>query len=300
MERRLAGPWCGRRRKLAQGEVELDLTVSDERVQVTKHYVAYPGVALIREWMSVQNISSQPLELKDPAFLHAGSLNIGAEGWDLLYLTGGGPYNGSQLLKKETIGRGYKREFDSHANGETASYTANTVYLPLIVLEHPSSNEGMMVGWDYLGHWAPRAGNYGAGPFQLSLQVSGFTKTLAAGKEIETPHAFLGVYNGDVDALGNSLLDWQYQYLWDFTNPDYFAKTRWGVDWPPPWIGTGGTPSGDNWGRRLALDLRYVDLMRQTGMPSRAGNVGQRERKVVSSHRRLSNKIVPLRCNFGQ
>ena len=27
----------------------------------------------------------------------------------------------------------------------------------------------------------------------------------------------------------------------------------------------GGTPSADNWGRRLALDLRYVDLIRETG-----------------------------------
>jgi len=30
-------------------------------------------------------------------------------------------------------------------------------------------------------------------------------------------------------------------------------------------VGEGGTPSADNWGRRLALDLRYVDLLRETG-----------------------------------
>ena len=72
-------------------------------------------------------------------------------------------------------------------------------------------------------------------------------------------------FSGGVDALGNQLLDWQYAYMWEFTNPDYFAKTRWAVDWPDPWWGDGGTPSADNWGRRLALDLRYIDLLRETG-----------------------------------
>jgi hypothetical protein len=251
--------------KLAQGGVQLDLTVRNERVEVTKHYVAYPGVALIREWMTVRNISTQALQLADPAFLRARVLSAGTNGWDLYYMTGGGPYNGSQLLKKEVIGQGYKHEFDSHANGETASYTAYTVYLPLIVLQHPASNEGVMVGWDYMGHWTARAGKYADGPFQLSLQVSNFQKTLAPGEAIETPRAFLGVFNGDLDAMGNSLLDWQYEYMWDLTNSDYFAKTRWLVDWPQPWVASGGSPSGENWGRRLALDLRYVDLMRQSG-----------------------------------
>ena len=264
----LSGGWSLVREaahKLAQGEVQLDLTLSNQRIEVTKHYVAFPGTPLIREWMSIRNISAQSLKLDDPAFMQARVLGSGAKGWNLYYITGGGPYRGSQLLKKETIGPDYQHEFDSHANGETAGYTAYTVYLPLIALHNPSSNVGLMMGWDYLGHWTARVGNYGSGPFELSLQVSGYEKTLEPNSAIETPHAFLGVFNGDLDDMGNSLLDWQYGYMWDLTRQDYFAKTRWGVDWPQPWIGSGGTPSGENWGRRLALDLRYVDLMRQTG-----------------------------------
>jgi hypothetical protein len=250
--------------ELTQGEVQLDLTLRNEQIEVTKHYITYPETPLIREWTSFRNISGQTLRLEDPAFLRARILSAGAEGWDLYYMTGGGPYNGSQLLKKEAIGRDYKHEFDSHANGEVASYTAYTVYLPLMALYRPASHEGVMVGWDYMGHWSARAGDYGDGPFQLSLQVSGFQKTLAPNEAIDTPRAFLAVFTGDLDAMGNSLLDWQYEYLWE-TNAAYFAKTRWAVDWPQPWIGSGGSPSGDNWGRRLTLDLRYVDLMRQAG-----------------------------------
>ena len=99
----------------------------------------------------------------------------------------------------------------------------------------------------------------------MSLELAGFEKDLAPGAQIETPKGFMAPFSGGVDELGNQLLDWQYAYLWEFTNPEYFAKTRWAVDWPDPWVGEGGTPSADNWGRRLALDLRYVDLLRETG-----------------------------------
>ena len=84
-----------------------------------------------------------------------------------------------------------------------------------------------------------RSGNYDGSPVNLSLQVAGYKKELKPGESIETPKAFTGVFAGDLDAMGNLLLDWQYEYLWDLTNPDYFAKTRWAVDWPSPWVGDG-------------------------------------------------------------
>jgi hypothetical protein len=127
-----------------------------------------------------------------------------------------------------------------------------------------NSPEGLAVGWDYLGHWRLEIGEQDGAPLGINLELAGFIKDLAPLARIEMPKAFLGPFSGGVDELGNQLLDWQYAYLWEFTNPEYFAKTRWAVDWPDPWVGDGGTPSADNWGRRLALDLRYVDLLRET------------------------------------
>ena len=89
--------------------------------------------------------------------------------------------------------------------------------------------------------------------------------SLKPGAQLDTPKAFTAALSGDLDDIGNHILDWQYQYLWEFTTPEYFGKTRWAVDWPSPWVGDGGTPSADNWGRRLALDLRYTDLLRECG-----------------------------------
>ena len=252
--------------RLSQGELQLDLQLRRGPLRVSKHYVVYPGSPVIREWLGITNDSTKPLALSDPAFLESRVLAADAENLDLYYLTGGGAFNGSQLLKKEKVSAAYARTFDSYDPSDTGprglSYSA---HLPLLVLHNAPAKDGIMVGWDYLGHWRLRAGNYAGSPVNLSLQVAGYNKELEPGESIETPKAFAGTFTGDLDAMGNLLLDWQYQYLWDLTNPAYFAKARWAVNWPMPWVGRGGTPSADNWGRRLALDLRYVDLLRETG-----------------------------------
>ena len=252
--------------RLSQGELQLDLKLRHGPLGVSKHYVVYPGSPVIREWLTIANDSTKPVGLSNPAFVESRVLSADVENLDLYYMTGGGAFNGAQLLKKDKMSATYARIFDSYDPSDTGprgmSYSA---HLPLLVLHDARVQDGIMAGWDYLGHWILKVGNHDGGPVNLSIQVAGYNKELKPGESIDTPKAFTGAFSGDLDTMGNLLLDWQYEYLWDLTNPSYFAKTRWAVDWPSPWVGAGGTPSADNWGRRLALDLRYVDLLRETG-----------------------------------
>jgi hypothetical protein len=245
-----------------QGELLLDIELESAALRVTKHYVVYPGTAVIREWLTLQNVSAKPVRISQLDFLHSRVLGSVADNLQLNYLTGAGNYNGSQLLKSEPVTADYSRTFDSKGGIQTLSYSA---FLPLVFLLDRDRAEGVAVGWDYLGHWRFDIGNQNGEPLGLQLEVAGFSKDLLPNAQMETPKAFMATFSGGVDELGNQLLDWQYAYFWEFTNPEYFAKTRWAVDWPDPWVGDGGTPSADNWGRRLALDLRYVDLLRETG-----------------------------------
>jgi hypothetical protein len=245
-----------------QGELQLDIELESAVINVTKHYVIYPGTPIVREWLSLENASSKPVRISDVDFLHAKLLGSAARTFQFNYLTGGGNYNGSQLLKTESMSPDYKRILDSNGGIQAGSYSG---FLPLVFLLHQNRPEGLALGWDYLGHWRFEVGNENGQPLVLRLELAGFEKDLAPGGRVETPKAFIAAFSGGVDELGNQLLDWQYAYFWEFTNPEYFAKTRWAVDWPEPWVGEGGAPSADNWGRRLALDLRYVDLLRETG-----------------------------------
>ena len=245
-----------------QGELQLDIELESASLSVTKHYVIYPGTSVIREWLTLENSSDKPVGISQVDFLHCRLLGSIAQDLDFNYLTGGGNYNGSQLLKTEPMSSGYQHILDSNGGIQPGNYSS---FLPLVFLHNRNTNEGVAVGWDYLGHWRFEIGGQDGSPLGMSLELSGFKKDLAPREHIDTPKAFMMAFSGGVDELGNKLLDWQYAYLWEFTNPEYFAKTRWAVDWPEPWVGEGGTPSADNWGRRLALDLRYIDLLRETG-----------------------------------
>jgi hypothetical protein len=245
----------------SQGALQLDIDLESASMRITKHYVIYPGTSVIREWLTLENISFKPVRISHVEFLHTRILGSIAQDLQFNYLTGGGNYNGSQLLKTEPMSPTYQRTLDSNGGVQPGSYSS---FLPLVFFNR-NNTEGIAVGWDYLGHWRFQIGGEADAPLGMRLELAGFEKDLSPGAKIETPKAFLATFYGGVDELGNQLLDWQYAYLWEFTNPEYFAKTRWAVDWPDPWVGDGGTPSADNWGRRLALDLRYVDLLRETG-----------------------------------
>jgi hypothetical protein len=248
--------------QISQGALQLDIDLESPTVRVTKHYVVYPGTSLIREWLTLENISPKSLRISHVEFLHTRVLDIVGQDLKFNYLTGGGNFNGSQLLKTEPIGPIYQHTLDSNGGVQPGNYSS---FLPLVFVQDQSAAQGIAVGWDYLGHWRFQIGKQNGAPIDVSLELAGFEKDLSPGAKIETPKAFVATFSGGVDELGNQLLDWQYAYLWEFTNPEYFAKTRWAVDWPDPWVGDGGTPSADNWGRRLALDLRYIDLLRETG-----------------------------------
>ena len=245
-----------------QGEIQLDIELACAGIHAIKHYVVYPGTPIIREWLTIGNARSESIRISRVDFLHTGVLSSSAHDLEFNYVTGGGNFNGSQLLKSEPMSPAYQRILDSNGGIQPGSYSG---FLPLVFLLHSSAAEGVALGWDYLGHWRFEIGNENGQPLTIRLELAGFEKDLPPGGRIETPKAFIAPFSGGIDELGNQLLDWQYAYLWDFTNSEYFAKTRWAVDWPPPWVGDGGTPSADNWGRRLALDLRYVDLLRETG-----------------------------------
>ncbi len=245
-----------------QGEIQLDIELACAGINVIKHYVVYPGTPINREWLTIKNGKNESIRISQIDFLHTSILVSNNQDLKFNYVTGGGNFNGSQLLKSEPMSSTYHRIIDSNGGIQPGSYSG---FLPLIFLHNSTAAEGLALGWDYLGHWRFEIGNEKGQPLTIRLELVGFEKDLSPGGLVETPKAFIAPFSGGIDELGNQLLDWQYGYLWDFTNPEYFAKTRWAVDWPNPWVGDGGTPSADNWGRRLSLDLRYVDLLRETG-----------------------------------
>ena len=243
--------------KLPQGASSLDIWLKNGALAVTRHYVVYPGTAVVREWTTYENMGEQDITVSEAGFLDMVlmSKDCKAGGLTFGHITGGKAYDGSQRLVTEKVAADYANTFACSASSD---------HLPFMMLYDEAARHGFFFGWDYLGPWAAPLGAAEGSAFHCRLVLAGYTRTLKLGDDrFDTPRVFTGCFTGDLDDMGNQVLDWQYQYLWEYKHPAYFAQPRYAVDWPAPWVNTGG--GEENWGCRLALDLYYIDLARYAG-----------------------------------
>ncbi len=219
---------------LSQGELLFSIVVHNQNLKVTKNYVIYPEESIIQEWASLTNISGKDIVLVDPHFLQMHVLQKEASHLDFSYMTGGMCFWGSWILKTEPLTPNYARNFDASDGPECLPgqpcpkgwSMGNSIYAPIYVFLNRKGRNGLFVGWDYLGRWASHIGNYNGGPVNIDLQVSGYKRSLAPGSSEETPKAFAGLFEGDLDEMGNQLLDYQYRYKWDYTREKYFPAIQ--------------------------------------------------------------------------
>lgn len=220
--------------KIDQGELLLKIKAHDDAVEVAKSYVVYPEESIIQEWLEIKNISGHSLTLTDPSFLQMRVLQREVSQIDFSYMTGGMCFWGSWILKTQPFTPGFARTFDASDPPECLPggrcpkgwSTGTSIYAPLQVYFDRKAKDGVFVGWDYMGRWASLVGNYAGGPVNVTLKVSGYKKMVGPAESVETPKAFTGTYEGDMDAMGNQLLDYQYRYKWDYTRQEYFPAIQ--------------------------------------------------------------------------
>ncbi len=275
-----SGEWSwisGSATVVAQGEIEATVRLKGKLLEVEKHYVLYPNTGIIRQWAVFRNGSDGEVTLANPYMLNERLSVIGAANQTLSYMTGGGSFSGSQVLKQVPLSPAYARTFDTTDKAEvepvegiefdhSMAYGSGR-YMPWFCISNAASTEGLFVGLDYYGHWAAEIGNFEGSPGYLSFRLAGYEKRLKPGESIETPKALTGVYTGDLDAMGNQLKAWQYRYLWDYTNDDYFSKIRYAAEmrWQPGKEGEWGGGTDDNWDYRLSIMFHTADVIRYVG-----------------------------------
>lgn len=435
-----------RQSKLALGERQLEITLQQANLQVTKSYLIYPGSSIVREWLTLKNTGSQSIRIQDPCFLHLRTQLGLSQPPDFSWMSGGENQPGSWKLKTEALSTARVRQFDSYdpfpselvdakafpgdgidakillndrpiwpatnwqyvanatarvpfefqaevqagdrlvflvnmhgnigydttaldptityADGETHTaskefsehqgehgwryqYLENGKYVDLVyyptpkqwrkekdnatgtpfvgvgdqhpdsgqdaarvwtapkagtirvtgsicntgnggasnpvygfrpgsasyapwyALYAPNTRQGIFIGWDYFGHWRSSFRQHADGSVTAQLNVAGHRQMLAPGESVTTPKAFTGLFHDDLDHAGNECLDWQYQYLWDYTRDGWFPAIRmlgyWmnGTPWGQPGAAwTGGQPDYDSTFRKV---FRVADLMRSVG-----------------------------------
>lgn len=266
-----------------QGERQLDITLEQNGIQITKSYMIYPGSSIIREWIAFKNIGNAPVQIMEPTFLDFTAKIGDLPSVDFHWMTGGADFSGSWKLVTESLNAVKPIKFDSYepypiVNSKSADYgpkPSASNYAPWYALYNKKSKDGMFIGWDYFGHWGSCFMPEPDGTIKVELKVAGHKQTLASGDSFVTPKAFVGLFQDDLDNAGNECLDWQYRYLWDYTRDGWFPAIRMLGYWSKgtgygkdpnyagpelPWCGGGADQAS-----AFRKVFRVVDLMRYVG-----------------------------------
>jgi hypothetical protein len=202
----------------AGGAPALELDVSLSRpsvsVRVTKHYVVYPDVALIREWTDYANTDPVAAHgLSQPSFLEQKVMGDVVADTDLLTMGGTADY----AISSTPLTADYS---DTIAGARSADR------MPWYGLWDRVRKAGIYAGFDFMGSWAVPVGVQDGSGTSLSMYIPDYSEPVAAGGSVSSPKAFDGVYRTDLDDMTNRLLDWQYGYMWDYTRAPYFTAVR--------------------------------------------------------------------------
>ena len=166
-----------------------------------------------------------------------GTWNFDATRWDptIAYRGAGAPsYRASSgfALVQGDQGWRYQDRAPAAERCTIAGWAETSAnYIPWLSLWNGAQDDGMAIGFDYLGRWSAETGRQDGRAGALSLTLPNYSDTLAPDASVTLPKAFTHVYVDDLDDMTNRLLDWQYRYMWDYTRPDYFAAVRMLGDW---------------------------------------------------------------------
>jgi hypothetical protein len=202
----------------ADGALVLTLDLRGSVLGVRRTYVLYPETSFMEERTEVTNRTSATIQVTDYAALSMRVLGDDAAEVDLHTMSGDKaattPYH--ELREPVPMGSGL-RSFTGRGGNVNAQF---------LTLRDRNSEDGIVATWDYTGSWAMNVGDsYG----KILIEPRATVATpLAPGATIAGPLGRIGLYRGDIDDMGNAVLDFTYRYLWDHTHDDWFPSIRYG------------------------------------------------------------------------
>lgn len=224
---------------LSQGEIQLDITFHNNVVKVTRHYIVYPSTGVIQEWSDFKNVSGATKSFSNPGIFLKRFMQNELNNVDLHYMTGGSWFTGSNVLKTAAATPNYSRTFDSvldpvevmtvdgHTNGNSvANVGASNKYQEFFALRNRSNNDGLFITFDYMAKWNTKAGLVGGKSFTLENNAVVGNLAVSNNETVTAPKSTIGVFKGDTDDLGNTILDYQYRYKWDYTREEYMGQVN--------------------------------------------------------------------------
>jgi hypothetical protein len=234
--------------------VQLDVTLTRGDILAQFHVLAFPGTSILRQWFEIENAGSQPVVLESPVAARFQLRGDEAASYVNSWLTGGYAAPDQGKMYQEPVASSYSHNL-------TGTGTANLV--PWLALHRTTgAKDGLFLALEYLGTWSRAVDHVAAGPLTATFGLPELKScSLPPGQRLELPMVTFGVFRDGLDNMAASLYDWQYEYLWDYTNADVYARSR-----CPTWWFSCSRNLQEQFTARLAnLDMNTSDAMRTMG-----------------------------------
>ncbi|MFA6567988.1 MAG: malectin domain-containing carbohydrate-binding protein, partial [Victivallales bacterium] len=233
---------------------QLDLTLKDKSLRVHLHIMAYPGTSIIQHWMEIENTGTDDFTVQSPSPFFLNLRKAKSKAWTNSWMTGATNDPTQGVMRRAELGKDYH-------NSITGDRTKK--YVPWMAMERGASDsDGLFVSSESLCDWNMTVKSSGSTALLAVNLLSYAGRTLKPGDKVELPPITTGVFTGGLDGMGMRIYDWQYQYLWDYTNPDYYARTQ----YPVPWVFSCGNLQEQFAYRLAGLDMAGADYIRETGI----------------------------------
>ncbi len=244
-------------RQVASGgrpAVQLDMTLTRGGILARFHVMVFPGTSILRQWVEIENAGPQPVGLKSPAAASFQLRGDEATSYAHSWLVGGHVAPDQGRMYQKPVTSPYRHNLVG---------TGTVSLVPWTALHRTTGpKDGWFLALEYLGTWSLAVAHEAAGPLTVTAGIPELKSgVLQPGQRLEMPWVTLGVFRDGLDHMAASLYDWQYEYLWDYTNADYYARSRCSA-W---WFYCSRNLQEQFTARLANLDMNTSDAMRTMG-----------------------------------
>ncbi len=194
--------------------VELEITLARGAFKTHLHHVTFPGTGFVEQWAVVENAGNATL----PALAALDDIMLplkpSAENLTLYWVQGLDPPGGNVgdpprvanlKLRSLELTEGISHDLFSTRRSSEEN-------IGWFALHAPNLREGIVGGIEWSGAWWLRASRANT-VTSFQAIAEDFRRDLAPGESFETPHRFLGFFEGDLDSAANVTHAFVRQYL---------------------------------------------------------------------------------------
>ncbi len=235
-----------------QPVASLEMDLLHGNLNIRFHVIAYPETSVIRQWIELENSGNSTLTAEAVSFLIPVKNDLTFP-FIHYWMVGGNSHADQGMLCDSTVTSGYSK---------TIAARSTYAFVPWAAFQRSGKpDDGVFVALEYLGKWSISVNQPQKKQMTLTVDIPDLASVpLAPGGKITLPVVTIGTFAGTLDEMEVQTYNWQYRYMWDYTNMDYYARPKWAVPWA-----FSAQNLQEQFAERLAYHDMNAEIMRSIG-----------------------------------